>query len=83
MKARSSEQGGLPCRQETALSAKMEYIAFDCRQRYTWAGAEDQRSLINKEEGIPHVRGAPGKTLCRARGGGMAPTGPNQGQRET
>jgi len=36
----------------------MEYIAFDCHKRYTWAVVEDQRGLVKREGKIPHVRGA-------------------------
>ena len=36
----------------------MEYIAFDCHKRYTWAVVEDQRGLVKREGKIPHARGA-------------------------
>lgn len=36
----------------------MEYIAFDCHKRYTWAVVEDERGEILEEGRIEHVPGA-------------------------
>ena len=36
----------------------MEYIAFDCHKRYTWAVVEDEQGQILVEERIEHVPGA-------------------------
>jgi len=31
----------------------MEYIAFDCHKRYTWAVVEDERGMVKRDEKIP------------------------------
>jgi len=36
----------------------VEYIAFDCHKRYTWAVVEDEQGEILEEERIEHVPGA-------------------------
>ena len=36
----------------------MEYIAFDCHKRYTWAVVEDEQGQILVEERIGHAPGA-------------------------
>jgi len=147
MKARASGQGGVPCRQETALSTKggaragayrvclpqevhvdkrvgcpgpgqqgriphvrgalWEFLAGlraqagPCQQGQADArdGEQNGQVLGGEDEGSAfatevwesgrtdlRLRGAPGKTLCRARGGEMAPTGPgsrdNRGERK-
>jgi len=36
----------------------MEYIAFDCHKKYTWAVVEDERGRVVREGRIPHQRGS-------------------------
>ena len=47
----------------------MEYIAFDCHNRYTWAVVEDERGRVVREGKIPHQRGSLREFLSRCRGG--------------
>jgi len=35
----------------------MEYIAFDCHKRHTWAVVESERGCLVRERKIPHPRG--------------------------
>jgi|GEM_PF-3498507 hypothetical protein len=39
----------------------MEYIAFDCHKRYTFAVVEDERGMVKLEGKIPHECGAIGE----------------------
>jgi len=36
----------------------MEYIAFYCHKKYTWAVVEDERGRVVREGRIPHQRGS-------------------------
>ena len=47
----------------------MEYIAFDCHKRYTWAVVEDERGRVVREGKIPHQRGILREFLSRCREG--------------
>jgi len=42
----------------------MEYIAFDCHKRYTWAVVEDEQGQILVEERIEHAPGALRESLA-------------------
>ena len=47
----------------------MEYIAFDCHKRYTWAVVEDERGRVVREGKIPHQRGSLREFLSRCQEG--------------
>ena len=47
----------------------MEYIAFDCHKRYTFAVVEDDRGMVKREGKIPHERGALKEFLSRCEPG--------------
>jgi len=47
----------------------MEYIAFDCHKRYTFAVVEDEWGMVKREGKIPHERGALKEFLSRCEPG--------------
>ena len=50
----------------------MEYIAFDCHKRYTWAVVKEERDRLVREGKIPHQRGSLREFLSRCREGSPA-----------
>jgi len=47
----------------------MEYIAFDCHKRYTWAVVKEERDRLVREGKIPHQRGSLREFLSRCHEG--------------
>ena len=47
----------------------MEYIAFDCHKRYTWAVVEDEQGRVVREGKVPHQRGSLREFLSRCQEG--------------
>ena len=47
----------------------MEYIAFDCHKRYTYAVVEDEDGHMLREARVPHEPGALGDFLSRCEPG--------------
>jgi len=47
-------EAGISCQKRRARSINMEYIAFDCHKRYTYAVVKDEKGRVRWEGKIVH-----------------------------